>query len=353
MRIFFCGIFIFVVLCTSCWNRNKNTVSSKDRIVDNNIPIVENIVLSDLNWKNVDINKINTNGGYWGVAYGDNKWVAVGSGIKNKMVYSYDCENWVEVNISDIFPVGVLMSVAYGNKKWIACNGYTMVCSTDVENWTKIRDYEFGDKHDRIIYNDNKWIAYKINGLAKMVNLIYSYDSENWIEVDIQNIFEYGIDCMAYGDGKWIAVGRGGMMAYYPDKIAYSTDVENWTEINITIFDRYEKHINCIAYGNGVWLLGGNDSIMAYSTDGINWIEVNNQAFGGHGFSDIVWGNDRWVAVGYRMIAYSIDGKNWVADNNIAFSDIRAVAYGDKNWVKVGTEGSYDGRIGYARDNEN
>ena len=361
MRVFFRVIIIFALLCTSCWNKNKNTVSGTDKLVDNNIPvvdynipvdnnipIVENIVLNDLNWKNIDINKINTNGGYWGVAYGDNKWVAVGSGIKNKLVYSYDCENWVEVDISDIFRGGVLMSVAYGNKKWITCNDYTMAYSTDVENWTRIRDAEFGNKYNRIIYNDNKWIAYK-DGYGEG-KLVYSYDGENWVEVNILDIFEFGIKCMTYGDGKWIAVGYGGAMAYYPDKIAYSTDVENWTEINITIFERYEQYINCIAYGNGVWLIGGNDSIMAYSTDGINWIEVSATAFGGHDIMDIIWGNDRWVAVGFRLVAYSSDGKNWVADNNIAFSDIRAVAYGDKNWVKVGTDRSYDGRIGYARD---
>jgi len=47
----------------------------------------------------------------------------------------------------------------------------------------------------------------------------------------------------------------------------------------------------------------------------------------------------------------TVSGTDKMVDNNIAFSDIRAVAYGDKKWVKVGTDRSYDGRIGYAGDN--
>jgi len=119
MRVFFRVIIIFALLCTSCWNKNKNTVSGTDKLVDNNtpvdnnIPIVKNIVLSDLNWKNIDIDKINTNGGYWCVAYGDNKWVAVGYRLA---AYSSDGKNWVADNniaFSDI------RAVAYGDKNWV------------------------------------------------------------------------------------------------------------------------------------------------------------------------------------------------------------------------------------------
>ncbi|MDR1837212.1 MAG: hypothetical protein LBQ89_06085, partial [Treponema sp.] len=131
-----------------------------------------------------------------------------------------------------------------------------------------------------------------------------------------------------------------------------------WTAVADSKFGN--SGIDAIAYGNGRFVAVGTDGKMAYSTDGVSWtavLQVNNG-----GFSSRIWGiafgaagnaGGRFVAGGDNgSMAYSADGASWAAVGegilgtyttlmgSRATADISAVAYGNGRFVAVGQGGN-------------
>ena len=86
---------------------------------------------------------------------------------------------------------------------------------------------------------------------------------------------------------------------------------------------------------------------------GVEWTLVKNSPFGGSQVNAIVWGKDKFVAVGDKgKIAYSLDGVTWTAVKNSTFnnkSDINAVAWGKDKFVAGGKNNDY-GKFAYSSD---
>jgi len=66
----------------------------------------------------------------------------------------------------------------------------------------------------------------------------------------------YGIRDIAYNNGRFVAVGMGG-------RIAYSSNGIVWTEVINSTFSN--NFINNIIYGNGRWVVVDFDGRMAFS----------------------------------------------------------------------------------------
>jgi len=134
---------------------------------------------------------------------------------------------------------------------------------------------------------------------------------------------------------------------YSPFKIA---DIA-YTPVTDTTFDK--SKINGIAYGNGKFVAVGEDKKMAYSPDGITWTAVKNTSFL---FEDIAYGNGKFITVGYYgggKIAYSSDGVNWtqVKDSSFKNDSIGSVVYGNGMFVAAA---KYDnGKLAYSPDGVN
>jgi len=181
-----------------------------------------------------------------------------------------------------------------------------------------------------------------------------------WTAVDVTSIFgtDYynnTIRAIAYGNGKFVAGGEEG-------KMAYSTDGITWTAVtDSTIWDlvenkkTYKTSINAIAYGDGKFVAGGGYGKMAYSTNGVTWTEVDvTSIFGSYGnlsINAIAYGDGKFVAGakgGDSVMAFSSNGINWTAvayDSIWEFvfidvifrSHINAIAYGDGKFVAGGS----------------
>jgi len=148
------------------------------------------------------------------------------------------------------------------------------------------------------------------------------------------------INAVAWGDGRFVAVGDIG-------KIAYSTDGISWTAVSNSNFGM--SAINCVAWGDGKFIAGGEGGKLAYSTEGATWELVSNSSFSStqeiNGITSD--GNGNWVAVGRGRMAYSTnDGVNWTGmDSNIPFNfqqaspNLRGVAFGNDTFVLVGAAG--------------
>jgi hypothetical protein len=284
-----------------------------------------------INWTavaNTAFTKTNLSGNLYGIAdiaYGGGKFVAVGGG--NQMAYSTDGINWTAIANTAFLPsLNVLgydatniLCVTYGNGKFVAggwCSvsqdrdehGAQMAYSTDGINWTNVDATIFGfgsgsnqpyytNYINSIVYENGRFVA---GGKGIIAN---SADGINWTAA--QNPFHITVAGsqlpvqiydIAYGGGKYVAVGQN-------RKMAYSADGTNWTEIESSTFGASDLQILSVAYGNGRFYAASNYGKMRASTDGINWTNVDIHHLFGSGLANdairaITYSAGKFVAVG-------------------------------------------------------
>ncbi|MCL2231067.1 MAG: hypothetical protein FWC01_08215 [Treponema sp.] len=110
-----------------------------------------------------------------------------------------------------------------------------------------------------------------------------------------------------------------------------------------------------IVYGNGnfVALKYNEFGEMAHSADGITWTELNQQQTTfDYSINGIIWGNDKFVAIGNETMAYSSDGKTWTAiAHRSAFNRRTSGRFEDITWGNGKFVASVsDGRMAYSSD---
>lgn len=141
------------------------------------------------------------------------------------------------------------------------------------------------------------------------------------------------LNALTYGDGKYVAVGAQGA-------VLVSKNGTNWQSLtlatNMTLWG--------VAFGNGLFVATGQTSsyptasnVVVVSTNGVDWIDrrIGN---GKPIFTDVAWGNGRFVAVGDRALATSEDGVKWTDRTASATNwwDTDSVTWGAGRFVVVG-----------------
>jgi len=172
-----------------------------------------------------------------------------------------------------------------------------------------------------------------------------------WTAVADSTFGTSNISAIAYANGKFVAGGADG-------KMAYSTDGTTWTAVDTgTLFDYVEYEttkkgsILAIAYGNGIFVAGGDSRKMATSADGTTWTAISKSTpYPGYDcINAIAYGNGKFVASGYDKMATSTDGETWTAVANSTLNQwILAIAYGNGNFVA----GNSNGKMAVSTDGE-
>jgi len=162
-----------------------------------------------------------------GVAYNGSRWVATaqkGGGNTNTIAYSDDGITWSGATNSWTIFSGSCYNVAWGGNKWVAVGtGINRIAySTDGVTWTGstsgnsiITGTGYG-----ISYNGSQWIAagQGTNSLA------YSSDGITWSGATNGNtIFSFQAYCATWTGTKWVAGGIG------TNQLATSTDGNTWS----------------------------------------------------------------------------------------------------------------------------
>jgi hypothetical protein len=207
--------------------------------------------------------------------------------------------------------------------------------------WTAVSDKPFGSTNIyAIAYGKGKFVA--VGGGGKTAT---STDGKNWTAVTNTafsgNAISNNINAITYGNDKFVAVGDFGT-------IAYSSDGATWTASNVgntfdyTSGDRtYKAYIHAIAWGKDKFVAGSERGNIAYSSDGVTWTAVNKK----FNVSAIAYGNDKFV-VGYGngsngTMATSPNGITWTdAAPSTYDRDINAIAWGNNTFVTGGTWGT-------------
>ena len=198
------------------------------------------------------------------IAFGGGRWFTGSSALsRGTMGYSTDGRTWTAVDVTGVFGASANGSYgfAYGNNRWVAVGSNGKIAySSNGTSWTaaNVANTGFSTNANAVAYGNNRFVAVSGGG-----RIAYSTDGASWTAVANSTVWNYtgsgrtlsaAINSIAFGNNRFVAVGAQG-------KIAYSTDGATWTAVANTTFT---GDINAIAYGNGRFVAVGESGRMAY-----------------------------------------------------------------------------------------
>ena len=231
---------------------------------------------------------------------------------------------------------GIAVVVSDGYAGYVPGQMAAYSTSPDLDSWQMIGN-DNGIPNNQwtdIAFADGKFIAVARGGQDIMTQAIVSTDGINWTGrgifdgMDYQN-YNYGV---AYGDGTWLIVSTN------RDEGFTSTDGgDTWTKVSIPC-----TSMRYVAFGNGRFVVVSNSQSQgARSTDAsaTSWETFNlpqNPSGSDLKWQDVAYGNGTWVAIVYggnegegSAAAYSTDdAQTW----NFTNDGIKANKY-DKNYA--------------------
>jgi len=227
------------------------------------------------------------------------------------------------------------------NSLYIATGANTFLKSTDGTTWTSIGT-PIALTHGFVSYwSGTMWIIGGMNNSHYGNNFITSTDNGlTWINRNTTAInYMFGL----YNNGKmWVATG------YYSNNIATSIDGITWVGRGLVFSS--DTGESDVVWGNNTWIAVGDanrgNSIVT-STDGITWTGRGKTIFSVAG-KKIAWNGSLFIAVGSggNSIAYSNNGTSWTGNNTIFTSGL-SVAWNQNTWIALGSGGN---TIAYSTD---
>lgn len=151
---------------------------------------------------------------------------------------------------------------------------------------------------------------------------------------------------IAYGNGRFVALGTQGKGCTSPDGIA-------WTPISITQVGTYVGGVPAVAFGDGKFVALGQTGKSSTSLDGITWTTGGEmpEPCRNPGIASMVYGNGKFLALSsYGKGCFSTDGVTWTSvdhpnfngkyNNSVAFGNGRFVAVSPYGKSSTSTDGA-------------
>jgi hypothetical protein len=275
--------------------------------------------------------------------------VAAGSSSTSPTSYSYDGGNtWTASSNSNTFITQPGLAVATDGNIFVlggtpgGGNSNSLLWSTDGNIWSGSTNGSsmFTVRVSGIAYGGGKWVAVGISsGAAK---LAYSTDGKTWSGATNSSIFGSAPTGVAYSGTRWVATAQAGGGANPKTTIAYSDDGITWTATanSTSIFTTTAYGV---AWGGGKFVaVGQGTNTIAYSTDGITWSGSTNgnSVISTLGYN-VAYNGSQWVAAGQgtNTLAYSSNGTTWSGStngNSTISSTALCVAWSGTQWVAGG-----------------
>ena len=226
--------------------------------------------------------------------------------------------------------------------------------SSDGLNYTNASNASaiFGSEVHGIANSGSIWVAGGTPNGGSTSSTGYSYDANTWYASSSGNSILTSINCIAYGDGKFVAIGGGATYV-----AMYSTDGINWTGTMLnTSWNGWGMGV---VYRNSTWVIcggagaGSTNKMIAYSSNAINWSFVNTTTLSAE-TRMVDYGASKWVAVGLNAatptveVIYATDlSGSWT--NSICPYGNRAnyVKWGGDRFILNGYSGVYTGSTIY------
>lgn len=153
----------------------------------------------------------------------------------------------------------------------------------------------------------------------------------------INDITDADLTAVAYGAGKYVAVGTSGT-------IVSSTDGVSWKQVHTGEYST----LNGITWAGDMFIVVGEEGVMLKSTDGENWQQVLwcdlGYAAPAYRLFDVAWSGQRIVVLGYNSTIskydciVSKDGTKWSCFNYTKES-FNSLDYAGENFYGLGNSG--------------
>ncbi|MBL9139805.1 MAG: hypothetical protein JNK85_28300 [Verrucomicrobiales bacterium] len=286
--------------------------------------------LDHWHWRNPLPNSV----GLKGIAFGNSRFVGVGDG--GWILSSTNQQNWTTTHVDPPMTFNNVIA----NENGFLAFGYwetngVILKSPDGSSWTSQTAPEAAWMADAV-FARNQFIGV---GSVQTSNggpsLATSPDGLHWTTLDLSAFPDLNLNGIAYGDGRWVAVGDRGL-------ILTSTDGENW---NVSESGAVED-LQDIVYGHGqfvaVGFLSGTSTVLD-SPDGVEWTTRLSRIDGSPTSPDrldldqVARGDTGFVAMGSGSTAlFSPDGQIWTEHTLGQVLLYGGVAYGNGQWVAGG-----------------
>ena len=207
---------------------------------------------------------------WYGIAYGNGKYVALAS--SGKVSVSNDGINWGVVTTLSELGSNNWHGITYGNGKFVALSftGYIST-STDGATWTTATlNSNLGGKNwQNIAYGNNLYVAIGSNGYVS-----YSSDGTTWANASYKSaVGQHSYYALTYGNGKFVAVGYGGWITSTEDGATWTTATEN--------SNLGSNSWILVQYAEGKYYAVGSAGHTSTSTDGTTWsLAAENENLG-------------------------------------------------------------------------
>ena len=157
-------------------------------------------------------------------------------------------------------------SVDYMNAVYVAVSsGGGVFRSTDAVQWSAATTF-LPDRISAVTHDSNQFLAVSSDTVFR------SSDGNTWSATPLDLLGLGGISSIAYGGGRYVAVGGPGL-------ILTSTDAVNWDVVPSHLASTFQgvPGLSSVTYGGGKFVaVGYPRSAIVSSTDGQTWTVVSN-----------------------------------------------------------------------------
>ncbi|EPD82190.1 cadherin-like beta sandwich domain-containing protein [Paenibacillus sp. HGH0039] len=173
-----------------------------------------------------------------------------------------------------------------------------------------------GTDLNQVAYGNGKWVA-----VGNLGTIMTSSDGLSWSKTTIALSSAVGV---TYAGSQWIVTGAGG-------KIATSPDAVTWTVRSTGT----SANLSAAAYNGTVWVIAGYSGVILSSPDGIAWTPRTSGTAAN--FYSVTYGGGLFAAVGSAgTIRTSPDGITWTTRSGSP-EDLMGVNYGAGQFVAGGS----------------
>jgi hypothetical protein len=259
-------------------------------------------------------------GGFADVAFGNNEWLAIGGKMGSEVrqlviATSTDAINWTydEPGMHNL----QLNAVAFGDSRWVGVGSYgRMATSENGRDWQLLAPN--GRELEALAYADDLWVAVGSQPAfpSAMPGLILtSPNGWDWEEPQVELEHPTVLYDVARGGGVWLAVGQEFVRTgqFYDERAVMfqSVDGQVWNRLTFS----NARILHKVIHADGTWVAFGvrprpeddpwrpQPPVLLTSTDGSNWLEQSlpaDQEIDQFHVTDVAYGNQRWIAVGYK-----------------------------------------------------
>ncbi len=258
------------------------------------------------------------------IAYGNGRYLVAGS--HGVVLTSANGLDWIQHNAG---PTLDLVGLAFGGGRFLACGSDAGVpglwVTTNGTTWLP-KPSPTTNGISGIEYADHRFLAFGGVNFIGTGFIFVSQDGDQWEAAAVEPADE--IQSVAFGDARFVAVGRSGTVLLSLDHGA------TWTRQN----SGASNDLTAVAYGRGRFITLDRYGNLFTSADGVMW---KPQTLGfAVTVPRLIFANDRFAGVEWLgHILTSTDGLSWDLKPTPARA-LRSLLFNENRYVAVGDWGT-------------